>query len=264
MSAFNINVIYNKSINVKMRRGPIKEWIRKQRLAAYHLRHGPGFDYHGATVQLDDWVPFSFKRLLMRGQYEEAERQLIERYLDPSLPVVEFGGSLGVVSAYVGSRINADTPHTIVEANGTIAQTCQRNANASRHDVQSEVITAALAYGTDSVSFDVSENFHISKLASEPGSGNLVPATSLEKVVSQTAPEGDYSLIIDVEGAEFDLFLQEPHMFKRCALAIVEYHPHEFAASGRSEKEFWSLVDKAGMERIENIECTVALKRKAL
>ena len=241
---------------------PIKTLSRKLRLWFYHLRKGPNFYYHGVEIVLPDSLMFTFKRLIMKGRYEEAERRLIEKYMSPTLPVVELGGSLGVVSAFIGSRLRDGVPCRIVEANSAILDVCQRNANSARPSGESEVIHAAIAYGRERVSFAASENVHISKVG-EAGEGHItVATTTLEEQVRAVRGLEGYTLVMDVEGMEYDVFEQEPEILSRCELAIVEFHPSVFESAGRTLEGFMSLVDKAGLKSLEVVDNSIALVRK--
>jgi hypothetical protein len=63
-------------------------------------------------------APYSFgvKRLLCRGDYEKPERQLVARILRPGMNVVEMGGSIGVLTAIIASRIHPGGSLVSVEA----------------------------------------------------------------------------------------------------------------------------------------------------
>jgi FkbM family methyltransferase len=221
------------------------------RLKAYHWRNGAGFRYHGVPVTIPDELKFSFKRLIIQGKYEEPERRLIDRFIDPSLPVLELGGALGIVSAYVGSRIAPHVACRIVEANPNIIGTCLANANAARTQERTVVINAAIAYDAEVIRFEANPNVHVSRVADDGNSASThmieVRTTTLRQQADLLAPDGRYTLIMDVEGMEYDVFQREAAALSRCALAIVEFHPKIFAARGVSTEAFFALVEKAGM-----------------
>ena len=51
-----------------------------------------------------------------------------------------------------------------------------------------------------------------------------VPATTLSKLLEE-APRGDFALVCDIEGAEYDVFDREPAaVAERCRLAVMELH----------------------------------------
>lgn len=227
----------------------MKEFTRRIRLAWYHFRHGPGYRYHGLSVDIPDEMAFAFKRQLMQGEYEEPERRLVDRYLDPAVPAIELGGSLGILSAYVGHKLAPSTPYRVIEANPHIVEICRNNANRSRQGQPVEVVNAAVAYGSDTVSFAASPNVHISRVASGTSQGNVtVPATTLAREVDTLSGGGPYSLVMDIEGMEWDVFENEPEVLSRCAVAIVEFHPDVFNAAGNSVEGFFALAERAGLQ----------------
>jgi len=230
------------------RRGPLKRLTRVLRLKLYHSLHGAGFRYHGIPITVPDEIPFGIKKQLMRGRYEEPERRLVERFLDPAVATIELGGSLGVLSAFIGSRLKPETPYLIVEANPRVLDTCRTNARTGRGTGQVEVLHGALAYGGDTVEFPIDDNVHVNRVGSTKGGTVSVPASTLAGFVEQLAGHGQpYALVMDIEGAEFDVFLNEPEAFAACSLAIVETHPHLFAERGKTVADFLELVRKAGM-----------------
>ena len=238
----------------KQTRGrPLKDLSRRLRLALYHWRHGPGFTYHGIPIAIPDEIPFSIKRQLMERRYEEPERRLVERFLDPALPLVEVGGSLGVLSAYIGRRLLPEAPYLVVEANSRIVETCRANARTGRGpDGRLTVMNCALAYGASEVSFPVSDNIHGNRLGSVSGARPqmiTVPAhtlADLRRLLDQRP--GPFSLVMDIEGYEYDVFGNDGATLKDCALAIVETHPPLFAERGKTLEDFLDLVRGNGFE----------------
>ncbi|MGL4406628.1 MAG: FkbM family methyltransferase [Notoacmeibacter sp.] len=222
------------------------------RLAFYHFRHGPELRYHNIPVTVPDGLKFSFKRLIFQGKYEEPERRLIDRFLDPSVPVLELGGSLGIVSAYVGSLISPSTPYRIIEANPSVVTTCQLNANAARTGIKAEVVNAAIAYGVESIAFDANPNVHISRVVDSQNAHTTtiinVRATTLGAEAKTLASDGAFTAIIDVEGMELDIFEHDVAALQNCKLAIVEFHPEIAAQRGLSPDYFFDLVAKAGFK----------------
>lgn len=239
-----------------------KQLSRDFRLGLYRLRHGPKFRYHSISVSIPDHIPFTFKRQVMQGKYEEAERRLVDAYLDPNLPVVEAGGSLGILSAYVASRLAPATPYWVIEANPDIIDICAENAASQPRAVPVQVHNLAIAYGAETVSFAKSENVHISRLGSQALPGNIeVAARTLRQIISDMGVDQGYSLIMDIEGAEFDVFEKDAAAFQSCRLAIVEIHPRIFEQQGRSLARFMDLVAKAGMKVLDQSDNTLALVR---
>ncbi|KQZ87140.1 hypothetical protein ASD64_06760 [Mesorhizobium sp. Root157] len=241
----------------------LKKLSRDFRLGLYRLRHGPKFDYHSIKVTIPDHIPFTFKRQVMQGKYEEAERRLVDAHLDPHLPVIEMGGSLGILSAYIARKLAPQTPYWVIEANPDIIDICTENVATQPRSVPVQVHNYAIAYGAESVSFAKSENVHISRLGSDILPGNVnIAARTLQQIVSAMGVTEGFSLIMDIEGAEFDVFENDGEAFASCRLAVVEIHPHIFEQQGRSVARFMELVEKAGMKTLEQHENTLALVRR--
>lgn len=241
----------------------LKKLSRDLRLGLYRLKHGPKFDYHSIKVTIPDHIPFAFKKQVMRGRYEEAERRLVDAYLDPNLPVIELGGSLGVLSAYIARHLSPQTPYWVVEANPDLIEICAQNANTQSRTLPVQVHNYAIAYGATSVSFAKSQNVHISRLASDTAPGNVdIAARTLQQMVSAMGATDSYSLIMDIEGAEYDVFENDRGAFQSCQLCVVEIHPHIFEQQGRTTARLMELIDATGMVVADRSENTLALIRR--
>lgn len=246
------------------RQGPFKRWSRKVRQDFYLWRHGT-FSYHGIPVHVPEHMPFGVKKGLMRGTYEEPERALIERFLRRDLPVIELGGSLGIVSAFVNYRLDPGVPYVIVEANPDLIETCRTNATLGRGADHTHVIHAACAYGAPTISFSVGEHIHSSRLTmpgeTHQGRTIEVNAIALSELVSRYAQGGRYSLIMDIESAEWDVFEHDAAAFSQCDHAIIEVHPDIFAHQGRSLERFMEMTRAAGLSVVAQIQQTYAFAR---
>jgi FkbM family methyltransferase len=168
------------------------------------------------------------KGSLFFGIYESAERALLNQWLPPDLPVVEFGGGIGVVSCLANRKLVRPAQHIVVEANPNLISLLERNRDLNQCRFQ--VWNRALAYGTESVAFRIHSHFLSGRVEGNKGSTDSgltvpVPATSLKAVIEQSGFD-QLSLICDIEGAEITLVEREigticQHV--RCFL--VELHP---------------------------------------
>ncbi|MBW3095711.1 FkbM family methyltransferase [Pseudohoeflea coraliihabitans] len=234
---------------------------RKLRLAIHHALNGPDFSYHGIRITVPDTVMFSLKRQLMRGMYEEAEREIIARHLDPDSPVIELGGSIGVVSAFIASRLSPRIRHRIVEANPALIDICRHNAVRARAGEGTDVVWAAVAYGAQEVAFTAGENTLGSRVA-PAGEGDItVPTTTLaEQIAAINAGDG-YTLIMDIEAMELEVLANERGALAHCRMAFIEFHPGLYAQEGRTVAEFFALAAEAGFEVFDQVDDVVALRR---
>jgi FkbM family methyltransferase len=219
---------------------------------------GATYELDGCSFTLPSWAD-DIKRNIRRGNYEAAERRLVVTQLHGERPVVELGGSFGIVSGVIGAQLAADTPHVIIEANPLLIEYCRQNAAAERPPgAPVTVINAAISYqGKAEVEFFQSGAFLGSRLARSDETGTIrVPAITLSQVLARHLPDRDFELVCDIEGAELDLFEHDAPSLRRCRLAIIELHPDFFAEKGSSEEAFLGLLVNAGLElqdRDENV-----------
>jgi FkbM family methyltransferase len=217
----------------------------------------------GMTFRLPDSASVAARKEITKGRYELPERTLVRRHLPPSLPVVELGGAYGIVSRVIGTRLAAGVSHVVVEANPALIDLCRENAKAGPAH-RPEIVTAAISYsGAPTVSFNVTPGTHDSRLAGAGEDGTVtVPAVTLSQLLSDHGLNVNYSLVVDIEGAEFDLFEHEAAALRDCAVAIVEVHPCVFAENGRSEEDFLALVEARGFDVIERCGAVYALRNR--
>lgn len=240
-------------------RNALRDFFRRRRVERHLAAHGPVFSYHGLAVTVPRLAGLSAMNALIRGKYERDEAALILKHLPPDLPVVELGGSLGVVSRLIASRLSRGTPHLVVEANADLVPVCRANAGEG-----TELVYAALAYDAPTVRFRVGADIHAGALDGGAGDGALreVPAVTMATLLERLGRPQAFALVADIEGAELALFEREPEALAACRLAIVEIHPKAFARSGRSEAEFLSLAAQAGLVAIDRSADVVALARR--
>jgi len=243
--------------------GFFKRLSRNLRERGYLRRQG-GYRFCGLDVSVPDDAPFSIKKSLMEGTYEEPERQLIETFLRRDLPVIELGGSLGFISAFVDHRLAPDVPYVVVEANAHLLETCRRNAQSGRGAGATQVLHAACAYGAPTISFMVSDHAHASRLAeAEDAPENVVtvPAVTLSDLVKRHANDGPYSLIMDIESGEWDVLEHDGGAFAQCDHAIIEIHPAIFRKQGRTVERFMEMTREAGLKVVGQIGQSYAFAR---
>jgi FkbM family methyltransferase len=168
------------------------------------------------------------KSKFLFGKYEEPERQAIDSYLRPDLPVVELGGCLGVVSCLINKKLKRPEQHVVIEANPGALPTLEKNRELN--NCRFVVRHAALAYDTAKVDLHLTtiqdnttktqdnsvqpiRNGHVS-----------VPAVSLEVILKDTKFEL-VTVVMDIEGAELDLLERELSLLEeRVAMLIFEIH----------------------------------------
>lgn len=243
---------------LKHKRRALRYW----RNFHHRIRRG-NCSYHGLNVALPLSVPYKLRRQVIEGKYEEAERRAIEQYMPPDLPVIELGGSLGIISRFIASRLADHAAHVVVEANPDLAAICEANARRAERSGTVTVVQKALSHDGPRVTFLATDDFLGNRIASGPHRHSVeVETCRLPELVSLAGAEAGYCLIADIEGAEFDLFMHDRETLALCRIAIVEIHPAIFEESDRSETEFWDLVRAAGMRQVERIANVCVLERE--
>lgn len=139
------------------------------------------------------------------GYYEGQELALLARCPPPALPLLELGGSIGVVACRANQRLVDPTQHWVIEANPFLLPLLAHNRTLNR--CQFQIVPVALGY-TVEVSLTVARDHRASRTAAPLTSSIQVEARSLAALA--TAAQVDrFGLICDIEGSEFDLLAQE-------------------------------------------------------
>jgi FkbM family methyltransferase len=177
-------------------------------------------------------IPTWRKSLFLFDRYEIEERRALARVLDPELPVVEFGGSIGVVACVTNRRLRRPERHVVVEANRDLIPLLEQNRN--RNGAGFTVLHRAVAYGTREVLFHQDE-FLSGRVRGAGGRAVQVPAVSLQEIVDGFGFER-CTLICDIEGEEIELVRRESDVLcERVATLIIEAHPAVTGAEAARE-----------------------------
>jgi FkbM family methyltransferase len=233
----------------------IRDFLRRRRVARHVAAHGYQFAFHGITVRIPEDSPPGVGNALLKQKYEREEADLIQRHLPPDIPVVELGGSIGVVSALVRSRLARGVKHVIVEANPALVDICRENAE--RGDASAtEVVNAALGYGATVLRFALGDNIHANHLVTEGQSAKQVievQAITLSELVNRVDPDGDFSLVCDIEGGELDMVRNEGEVIGRAAVVIMELHPKAYPGGDADDASIGEVMRGIGFELVERI-----------
>lgn len=110
--------------------------LRKQILRYFQrLRMGLSgskvlFNEQKYFIPLD--APTSAIKALANGAYESEERYFVDSYVKCDVPVVELGGSYGVVSRQIAKRLRGHKAHIIVEAIPDLVPIIEKNISSTR------------------------------------------------------------------------------------------------------------------------------------
>ncbi len=213
----------------------------------------------GCRFRLDSpVVSESLRYLLLSGKHEAPERTLVRRWLDPGLPVVECGGSIGVVSCITNALLADRTRHVVVEANPALVPLLL--ANRDLNGAQFTVLNRAVAHGAPVMQFHVAANVLSSSLQFASEQSVAVPTTTLEEVLRDRQFER-CSLICDIEGAEVELVEREAHTLSaRVATIVMELHDRRIGPAQSSRIRV--MLDEAGFDVVDRVWETVAFRNR--
>ncbi|MGL4490921.1 MAG: FkbM family methyltransferase [Rhizobiaceae bacterium] len=229
------------------------EFRRRCQLAIHRLMHGDRYAIHGVTVSIPKQAGTELRYQLMRGRYENDEANAVRKYVPSGSSVIELGGSLGVMSKVIRSTIGPSGAHVVVEANPALIPICRANAVDPSCADKTSLINAAVAYGTDEITFQFGHNAHVGRVGSgATGAGVVVKTISLSELVEKLEAQAPYCLVCDIEGAEYDIFETESAIFEFLSYAIVEIHPEVFLERQKTRDDFLSLLAKRGIKVLED------------
>lgn len=184
--------------------------------------------------------------------YESKEVLFINKYLNKKIPCIELGSSLGIVSCQIG-KLNKNKK-IFIEANSTLKNTIESNLQLNGID-NYEVINAAISYDKNGyIEFSISDNNLTGKINhSQNRSSNLirVKSTTLKEVIDKAGFE-EYVLVMDIEGAEYELILNEAKSLTNCSQIIAEFHDFEYNNRTIKFQEIASLYLENGFKLVES------------
>ena len=204
------------------------------------------------------------RRAVLRGDYEANERHLIAVHLPPDLPVIELGGSYGIVSHAIRARLNPAATLVVVEANPALIPTCTANVALGGSPARTHVVQAALAYGDAQVRFKLTANVHTSHLVFDGSTGPYildVPSATLATLRRDHGIAGPFSLVCDIEGAELFLLRHDVAALADCALIIMETHPTAYPSMGGTMDEVTRRLTDLGFVTFARHGDVIATRR---
>lgn len=170
----------------------------------------------------DPSIATKLKSRFFWNTYEDKKRRLVRKHLDPALPVIEGGGSIGVVSCVINRLLKSPQNHVVIEANPRLIGILTENRDRNRCEF--EIINAAVDQSGKDITFYLHEKFVGGSAQRKTETPVTVPSVNVKRVLDKKGWE-KASLVIDIEGAEIDLIEKEADVLKKhIAVIIVEMH----------------------------------------
>ncbi len=226
----------------------LRDFMRWRRVRRHVALHGWTFEFHGISVTLPEMDTPGCASALLQGKYEAEEAKLIAAHLPPDRPVIELGGSMGVVSALIASRLADTVAHVIVEANPALLEACALNAAVARRPL-AKVQHAAVAYGGPVARFSVGGNVHANRLAREGDTASVieVKAVTLETLWQDIGAPDGFTLVCDIEGAEAQMVATDRRVLEAAGMVIMEMHPAVYQGGVATEDEIIGTLQVSGL-----------------
>lgn len=168
-------------------------------------------------------ITTAMKSPFLLGGYEKAERDILKKYLNPNIGVIELGGSVGVVACLTNKMLSVPQKHVVVEANPDLIELLHDNRDRNRCTFT--ILNRAVAYGGDEISFYQDAScFLASSVQVKTARPVTVPTTSLRQIIKEHDID-TCTLICDIEGGEMDLVRNESDVLEEhVEMLIVEMH----------------------------------------
>jgi FkbM family methyltransferase len=179
--------------------------------------------------------------------YERPERVAVRQWLPPNFDCIEVGASIGIVSREILGKLNPDKKLFALEALPELCSLAIKNVDASGKNENFSITPKAISYHSSSVSF-ITDCDHIAgRAAGSSGPQSLsVPGITLSEFVNSKTREG-FSLVMDIEGMEFEVLAKDHTIFDRCQCLVVELH-----GNSPEKERFNQSVIKMGLQLVQS------------
>lgn len=166
------------------------------------------------------------KAAIFFGIYESAETKFIRNYLRSDLDVVELGSSIGFVSSVIARKLDPGKKLICVEANENVISSLKSNIQ-SFTDINIFVNNVAINCFSCDLDFITNKNNLVSSYVSKSDKSILeksdIRSVRLSEIL-EAHSINDFSLVMDIEGAETGILLYDKDSLVRCQVIIAELH----------------------------------------
>ncbi len=174
----------------------------------------------GLRMDLDGSVGAKIFCLLCAGAYEAGDFDLYQSHLAPGERVLELGGGIGITAARCAQITGREV--VVVEPNPHLHDLIRRQANLNGVSVRIDPRCATGTTAAEHIPFFLHGEMWRSSMLAEPGESYQqiqVATVAINSLLDAIRPD---VLIVDIEGAECDLFHETPKHFP--AKLFIEVH----------------------------------------
>ncbi|MEI6197336.1 MAG: FkbM family methyltransferase [Verrucomicrobiota bacterium] len=197
---------------------------------------GAIFDLSGGCFKADgcrflipkDITSRTYRACFLADDYEAEERALIRHFLRPADTVLELGACLGIVSCVTNKILADKTRHVVVEGNPFCIPAIHRNRELNQAGF---LVENAAVSNEREVTFYLHPVYVVGGTTQRKSARPVrVPARSLADLENRHGPFT--TLIMDIEGAELEIFSVSAEILKNYRLVIVELHAWAIGEAG--------------------------------
>ena len=194
---------------------------------------------------------------IVQGWYENVEREFVREYIPSDSSVVELGGGIGYISTYISRQLDSPSTHIVVEANERLIPSIENMA-----DINGEsfiILNRAYHPSKNPIDLycDTGEFVNSNVIGDGTVQESSIETVTVEELISEYEI-AQFSLVADIEGAEYELIDQEIDLLHRhCSTMIIEFH-------GEQEKirKYCEQLERAGFELVESSDDVVVFKNR--
>jgi len=204
--------------------------------AVIKLIQGVIFDLAGGCFKADgckfsipkDITSRRYRACFLEDDYETEERELIHNFVRPADAVLELGACLGIVSCITNKILTDKTRHVVVEGNPFCIPSIHRNRELNQSGF---LVENAAVSNQREVTFYLHPVYVVGGTTQRKSARPVrVPARSLADLENRHGPFT--TLIMDIEGAELEIFSVSAEILQRYRLVIVELHAWAIGETG--------------------------------
>ena len=196
---------------------------------------------------------------LLDGRFEKFERESVQEFVSPQLPVIELGGCLGVIGCITNRLLAHPREHVVVEANPNVIPLMK--ANRKRNHCRFQILHRAIAYGQKTIRYVPAANFAGNSLRETNGGPTVaVKTTTLADIVAKNRFKR-FSLICDIEGHECELVEQESDILRMADVIILETHARMIGEE--RNQSMLQRLEELGFRVVKSEATVIVLKNQS-
>jgi len=211
---------------------------------------GGNIPYKGERIYIDKESFAALDRVVQRaiieGSMDNGTIELIEEHLPKSVPVIECGAGIGVVSCYIDSHTKRET--IVLEPNKSIIEHLKKNR--ALNDADFKIVNKGYNSENNNLELYITDAFWGASTALDRDERTAesveVEGINIDNLTNENEID-NFSLVTNMEGGEYDLVYNEMELLKeRCDTMIIGFHTlEEYDIDGAIE-----YIEENGFDRI--------------